>query len=78
MDTAGAAQESQKSHLRVAFLLCEFRMRAPDGRKVDQTWLFLSQGRGAALADWCGPQRSEDTGLIGRILDALLSHKLKV
>jgi hypothetical protein len=31
---------------------------------------MLSQGRVAAPSGWCGPQRSEDTGQAGRILDA--------
>lgn len=32
---------------------------------------MLRQGREAAPTDWCGPQRSEDTGQAERILDAL-------
>lgn len=38
---------------------------------------LLSQGREAAPSGWRGPQRSEDTGLTGRILDARVLNTLK-
>lgn len=35
------------------------------------------QGRAAAPAGWCGPQRSEDTGQTGRTLDAVGASTLR-
>lgn len=42
-------------------------MGGPFGLSVHLT----GQGRVAAPSGWCGPQRSEDTGQAGRILDAV-------
>ena len=39
------------------------------GVRTSHEWK-MGQGREAAPAGWCGPQRSEDTGQTGRTLDA--------